>query len=401
MVSIPDGWESIELNNLLRYEQPTNYLVKNKNYNNIFNVPVLTAGKTFILGYTNENNGIFKDNLPVIIFDDFTTSSQFVDFNFKVKSSAMKILKLRNDSTNIKLIFELMQKLNFTPEEHKRHWISVYSKLKVNFPKSKKEQEKIAEILSEVDDAIQKAEAYHEKNQKIKIALMQDLLTHGIDENGKIRNQKTHEYKSSPLGDIPIGWKSKTVKSICKVRQGLQISIKQRYSEYSKNRYEYITVKYLNKKNSTAEYIENPDTDLICKQDDILFTRTGNTGQIITNVYGVFHNNFFRVDYYKDKIDKDYFIYYLNQEIIQNKIMDLAGTTTIPDLKHSDFYSLPIIYPENIKEQQKISQILSSQDEKIEKAKAKIEKLKSLKTALMQDLLSGTKRVNHLLGEVI
>ena len=92
------------------YEQPTNYLVSSTEYRDIFDTPVVTAGKTFILGYTNETTGIFKENLPVIIFDDFTTATQFINFPFKAKSSAMKILKSK-ENINLKFIYEPRESL--------------------------------------------------------------------------------------------------------------------------------------------------------------------------------------------------------------------------------------------------------------------------------------------------
>ena len=85
MNKIPKGWEKVKFEDVLKYEQPSKYIVKSTKYNNDYKTPVLTAGKGFILGYTNETDGIFKDT-PVIIFDDFTTSSQYVNFHFKVKS---------------------------------------------------------------------------------------------------------------------------------------------------------------------------------------------------------------------------------------------------------------------------------------------------------------------------
>ena len=86
------------LDELLPYEQPTKYIVESTKYDDSYETPVLTAGKSFILGYTDEKEGIFeKDRLPVIIFDDFTTASQFVNFPFKVKSSAMKILNVNTE----------------------------------------------------------------------------------------------------------------------------------------------------------------------------------------------------------------------------------------------------------------------------------------------------------------
>jgi restriction endonuclease S subunit len=105
----------------------------------------LTAGQSFVLGYTNETTGIFKDNLPVIIFDDFTTASKFVDFPFKVKSSAMKILKPR-DGVNLKYVYYTMQNIQFNSEIHKRYWISEYSKVRIPLPPLHIQEEIVKEI---------------------------------------------------------------------------------------------------------------------------------------------------------------------------------------------------------------------------------------------------------------
>src|SRR5690606_3705294 len=106
-------WESKMLGEVLDYEQPTKYLVATTEDDDSFKTPIVTAGKTFILGYTNEEENIFeKEKLPVIIFDDFTTASQFIDFPFKAKSSAMKILKAQKGN-DIKFIFEAMQMISY------------------------------------------------------------------------------------------------------------------------------------------------------------------------------------------------------------------------------------------------------------------------------------------------
>ena len=88
---IKQDWIECSFGDLLDYEQPTKYIVNSTEYNDKYEIPVLTAGKSFIKGYTNETVGIFN-KLPTIIFDDFTTATQYVNFKFKVKSSAMKIL---------------------------------------------------------------------------------------------------------------------------------------------------------------------------------------------------------------------------------------------------------------------------------------------------------------------
>ena len=126
------SWCKCQIRDVLYYEQPTKYIVESTDYKDSYKTPVLTAGKTFVLGYTNELSGIY-DNLPCIIFDDFTTESKFVDFPFKVKSSAMKILNA-NSSINIKYVFYLMQLIQVNINTHKRYWISDYSKREIMIP---------------------------------------------------------------------------------------------------------------------------------------------------------------------------------------------------------------------------------------------------------------------------
>ncbi len=167
-------WEEKRLGECLDYKQPTPYLVSNENYCNKYQTPVLTAGKSFILGNTDEKEGIFKDNLPVIIFDDFTTDSKFVSFPFKVKSSAIKILTPRKD-TNIKFMYSAIQIIEHEVGTHKRHWISVFSKINIPIP-TLPEQNRIADCLSSLDDRV---EAEKEKLDLLKLhkkALMQGLF---------------------------------------------------------------------------------------------------------------------------------------------------------------------------------------------------------------------------------
>ena len=172
------GWEVRLLGDFLDYEQPTKYVVADTEYNDHNQTPVLTAGKTFILGYTNEEFGVFN-NHPVIIFDDFTTATKYIDFPFKVKSSAMKILKPKKD-VNLRFVFEVMQTIKFDSTDHKRYWISEYRNIEVKVPRPD-EQDHISKILSDMDAEIEVLEKKLDKYKMLKQGLMQNLLT------GKIR----------------------------------------------------------------------------------------------------------------------------------------------------------------------------------------------------------------------
>ena len=173
-------WVEKKLGDFLDYEQPTDYLVSDTEYDAFNQTPVLTAGKTFILGYTNEVDGIFN-KLPVIIFDDFTTAIKYVTFPFKAKSSAMKMLIPKNSNVNLRFIFELMLQIKYLPGDHKRHWIGEYRQKEVIVPSSEKEQNEISTILTDMNNEIDLLEKKLSKNKLIKQGMMQNLLT------GKIR----------------------------------------------------------------------------------------------------------------------------------------------------------------------------------------------------------------------
>ena len=171
-------WDIKKLGALLDYEQPTKYLVKDTDYDDNLSTPVLTAGKTFILGYTSEEEGIFS-KLPVIIFDDFTTANKFVDFPFKAKSSAMKMLIPRSEDVNLRFVFEKMQLIDFKLGDHKRYWISEYQHQEIEMPKAD-EQTAITSVLSDMDDEIKALEEKLAKYRQVKLGMMQQLLTGNI-----------------------------------------------------------------------------------------------------------------------------------------------------------------------------------------------------------------------------
>ena len=172
----------IELNEVLDYQQPTPYIVKSTDYMESGDIPVLTAGKTFILGYTKEKKVIFTGPFPVIIFDDFTTATKLVNFPFKVKSSAMKIL-LPKANVDIKYIFYFLQTQKFSAETHKRYWISVCAKTKILLPpmaEQKRIVRKIEELFGVIDRDIQRLTDTLEQLSQFRQSVLEKLLNSHI-----------------------------------------------------------------------------------------------------------------------------------------------------------------------------------------------------------------------------
>lgn len=171
-----DGeWIPRPLSDILNYEQPTPYIVEDDTYKKE-GTPVLTANKGFILGYTDESFGIYN-KLPVIIFDDFTTDKKYVDFSFKIKSSAMKLLTLKDEERdNLRFIFECMSNIVFEEKEHKRYYISEYQHINIYVPSSLQEQNQIADTLLSIDKQISEYDKKIKALELHKKGLMQQLF---------------------------------------------------------------------------------------------------------------------------------------------------------------------------------------------------------------------------------
>jgi len=215
--------EWIEISKLIKYIQPSKYIVENKNYNVEFKTPVLTPGKSFILGYTNETNGIYNasNNNSIILFDDFTTSFHWVDFDFKVKSSALKILINNDDKiSNFKFLYYSMRNIKNEVQDHTRQWISKYSKLKIPLPPIEI-QAKIVDILDNfaeltaelTAELLARKEQYHYYRNKL---LSFDIS--GINDSEKENTKRNNlNYYTEP-----VQWKN--LIECSKISRGVRIT---------------------------------------------------------------------------------------------------------------------------------------------------------------------------------
>jgi type I restriction enzyme S subunit len=169
------NWNTTRIGDQLNYERPDKYIVRSTEYTGRGDIPVLTANKSFILGYTDETFGVCR-TLPAIVFDDFTTDCKFATFPFKVKSSAIKLLRPRHDRVNLRYMFERIQLIRFPVSDHKRYYISEYQHIELPFP-DYAEQEAIVSVLSEMDTEVTALNARREKTRAIRQGMMQQLFT--------------------------------------------------------------------------------------------------------------------------------------------------------------------------------------------------------------------------------
>ncbi|MFV0499173.1 MAG: restriction endonuclease subunit S, partial [Bacilli bacterium] len=202
------------MGDLLKYEQPTKYIVNTTDYDDSFKTPVLTAGQSFILGYTNETDGIksASDSEPVIIFDDFTTSSHYVSFPFKVKSSAMKLLSLKSDNEDFYFVYNTLKNINYTPQSHERHWISKFSEFKAYVP-STVEQNKIGTFFHQLYNLITLHQRKCDKLKELKKTLLSEIFPRNGENTPNLRfGGFTDAWEQRRLRDILIEFSEKSKK---------------------------------------------------------------------------------------------------------------------------------------------------------------------------------------------
>lgn len=200
----PSNWVKCIYEDLLDYIQPTKYIVESTDYNDTYKTPVLTAGKSFIKGYTDEKHGVF-DQLPTIIFDDFTTASRYVTFPFKVKSSAMKILVPSSQLVNLKFVDYCMQSDKIRCDTHKRYWISVYAKKDLLLPPLNEQHRivaKIEELFSELEKGVESLKTAREQLKVYRQSVLKAAFEGRLTESWRQEHSKELESATELLACI-------------------------------------------------------------------------------------------------------------------------------------------------------------------------------------------------------
>lgn len=382
-----DEWTLKKLDDCLDYLQPTQYLVNSTAYNDDNKIPVVTAGKTFILGYTNETDGVFNQPLPVIIFDDFTTASQFVNFPFKAKSSAMKIL-LAKKNANINFLYESMQQIDYEVGAHGRHWISAYSKIRVAVPEPR-EQQKIADCLSSLDELIAAQARKVDALKTHKKGLMRQFFPREGETRPRLRFP---EFKNAP------DWEHSSVGDVFDTTSGGTPSRSE--ADYWNGDIPWITTSLVNFEVITGaeqfisqDGLKNSSAKLL-PQGTVLIAMYGQgktRGQVA--LLGVKAATNQACAAVLPRVGINPYFVFLSFTGRYEEFRRLSNSGGQENLSQALIRDLPFAYPVNEKEQRRITDCLTSLDNLITAATEELETLKTHKQGLMQQLFSSVEVV--------
>lgn len=380
-------YKEYELGELLSYEQPTPYIVESTDYNDAYGTPVLTAGKSFILGYTDEKEGIY-DQLPVIIFDDFTTASQYVNFKFKVKSSAMKILTPVTELVLPKYIYYRMQIINFDHSTHKRYWIQQYSKIRVSVPPLSEQERivaRIEELFSQLDAGVETL-----KKTKAQLAVYrQAVLTEAF-------NSAEVDCKMLPIAEI-----------LAKTRKGMSTGpfgtmIKK--SDHKATGVPMLGIENIgrgqfvdgNKIHVTAEKAEELKAFSL-KAGDIIISRSGTVGEICAvpeRAEGsLLSTNLMRVSLDNTMIRSDYFIaLFQSKGIVLDQIKELCKGSTRDFLNQTILKQIVFPVPSMEKQEEIVSIIearMSVCDSIEQTVDTALQQAEAMRQSILKDAFEG------------
>jgi type I restriction enzyme, S subunit len=364
-----DDWEERKLGEIFNYEQPTKYIVKSTEYDDNFNTPVLTAGKSFLLGYTDEISGIKNATVenPVVIFDDFTTGSHYVDFPFKIKSSAMKLLSLNDNSDNFYFMFNTLKNIKYVPQSHERHWISKFSSFEIYKP-SQEEQQKIGSFFKHLDDTI----ALHQRKLDLLKEQKKGYLQKMFPKNGA----KVPELRFAGFAD---DWEERKLSDIV-----VRLSKSSISNQLPKVEFEDI-IAGEGRLNKDVSHKFDDRKGILFEPSNILYgkLRPYLKNWLFTDFKGIALGDFW---VFKPINSEPKFIYSLIQSDNYQRVANDTSGTKMPrsDWKKvsSSYFSIPL----SIEEQEKIGNLFKQLDNTITLHQRKLDLLKEQKKGFLQKM---------------
>ena len=400
---IPDGWELESLGKVVSFSTGK----KDVNQGNPEgDYPFFTCSKTF----TFSDEYSFDEEALMVAGNGDVGTVHYYNGKFEAYQRTYVLINLKLD---VQFLFQLL-KSELIP-----YLLSGQSGTTIQFikigqltgfqflkPKSKPEQTQIAAILSKVDEAITQTEQLIAKYTRIKTGLMQDLLIKGIDENGNIRSEETHEFKDSPLGRIPKEWKINALSELSvKIGDGTHSSVN--FSDNDEVPFLFVSCIKPNKIDLTKkaaislEEYKKISRGKEPKKGTVLYTLVGSYGNAVTLTNAIklsFQRHIGFIETKRSELTSDFLTLFLNSIYGNAQADDLAVGNAQKTITLGALNKFRIIKP-SLKEQILIVQKNKFIQKHLTEIETQLSKLQSLKTGLMQDLLSGKVRVNHLIKE--
>ncbi len=399
------GWTKINLEKIIFSKNDKSKQVNASEYLSNGAFPIIDQSDNFIAGYYEDEKKVIKNNLPLTVFGDHTRHVKFIDFPFVCGADGTQLMIPIGDIDDKYFYFLICNASfligNFGYDRHFKH----LKDFKTPFTDDKLEQTKIASILSQADSAIGQTEKLIAKYQRIKTGLMQDLLTKGIYENGNIRNEKTHRFKTENGLRVPEEWSVRELGTLCEMKgrigwQGYTINdLTDDASEPTviggtqiskEHRLDFSKPVYLKRQ----KYLEAPE--IFVKQGNIVLVKTGNTiGKTALVDYEIgdatINPNTVILRDFKDITNRFLYLIMIS-DYFQRALWDFVFVGAQPSVNQTNMKTIKIPLAKDT-EQEKISAAFFSLTNQIEAERTKLSKLQSLKSGIMQDLLSGKVRV--------
>lgn len=405
---IPEGWKLNDLGNLISEKRKSSLKVSDAA--NFGEFPFFTSGEA-ILQHTSKQ----LDGKNIFLATGGVANIKYFEGEAAYSTDTYAITT-RDEIDAEYLYFDLLNFLYYINANYfqgsglKHLQKKDLKKHQILFPENKPEQTQIARILSKVDEAISQTEQLIAKYTRIKMGLMQDLLTKGIDEHGNIRSEQTHEFKDSPLGRIPKEWDIVLLSSISEIRSG--VTIGKKYEGIGT-----IELPYLRVANVQDGYLDLSEIKTIRIPIGQVSTYVLNQGDVLMNEGGDFdklgrgtvwrneiqsclhQNHVFKVRLNRSEMSPDYLALYSTSQYGKNFfLLSSKQSTNLASINKTQLKEFPILKP-CLNEQMRIISSLSKPINLLSDLSGNYSKLQSLKTGLMQDLLSGRVRVNYLIKE--
>jgi len=419
MGKLPEGWRRVRLGDVFTENKKSPFKVEDAD--NEGKYPFFTSGDNIL------NHSIYLVEAENLFLS--TGGTAYINYYAGKASYSADTYSIKSKINAKYLYYFALRKIGYitfrffigSGLEHLQK-DDLKNSFKIVYPQSIEEQHKIAEILETVDNAIERTNTIIEKYKRVKQGLMRDLLTRGVvgnDELGvrsyELRDEKKHRFKDSPLGRIPEEWEvvelingiggnanlivagpfGSNLKVQDYKKTGIPII---RLQNIDENRFIDKDIKFIaDKKAKELSYHSFISGDLILAK---LGDPIGKTCIVPNNFkYGIVVADVVRIRVNEHYADKRFMSYILNFDICRNQLnTDIIGTTR-PRVNLDQVRTAKIPFPP-LPEQHRIASILSQMDQTIEKEQKYKQKLERIKQGLMENLLTGKVRVNHLISEV-